>query len=187
MSLDGQTTRSTCESGPRGAMTATSASASASASAAARSTIAVDALGHLLAAVHLDTGRIHHEIDDALFVQSAAQPAAVATGFITTWDGCAGAEILAPLALAIALRTAAVSPAATVQRLGARRPSPSESFQLFSPSSKSHVHTPSFRRILPTEGCVRRINLRAPSEKNGCGTSLFTPVELTPAALPHSC
>ncbi len=50
-------------------------------------------LGATRTAVHLDTGRIHHEIHDALFSQPAVQQETVAACFITLVDGCDGAEM----------------------------------------------------------------------------------------------
>jgi hypothetical protein len=47
------------------------------------------------APVHLDTGRIHHEIGNALLSQPAVQPEAVAASLITAVDGCVGAEVAA--------------------------------------------------------------------------------------------
>lgn len=47
--------------------------------------------------VHLDTGRINHEIDHALLGQPAVQPEAVAAGLVTAVDGSIRAEVAARL------------------------------------------------------------------------------------------
>jgi hypothetical protein len=59
---------------------------------------------------------------------------AVATRLIAAVDGRVGAEMATRLPLTMAARTAVLSPAATVQRLGTRWPSPSESIRFVLPS-----------------------------------------------------
>src|SRR5246127_5502160 len=127
--------------------------------------------------VHLDTGRIHHEIDDALFCQPAVKPETVAPRLIATVDRRVGTEMAAHPGVrdagenrrgvtrgnrAVAGRTLAIT-----QR----------ELPVLLTQFKGHVQAASCRRILPTEGCVRRIHLRAPSEKTSVQLR-FTPVGL---------